>query len=234
MKQVKHKVRIFRTLLILLSFIGVFWGGYWGYNWFISPKNMPLEHIVLQAPFQHVTKKALEEHITPYMKKNFMTMDAEHLQHELRELPWVKKIQLRRVWPNTLVVTVVEQQALGKWRDKGAVNADGEIFKAQADSIPADLPEFIGPPDMAKSMVEHYQQFQALLAKEKLKIIAVKVNPRHAWEIQLEGGAVIKLGQSQHQERLALVVKAWPTLTKDGTKTLHNVDARYTNGIATN
>ncbi len=62
----------------------------------------------------------------------------------------------------------------------------------------------------------------------------MKVNPRHAWEIQLEGGAVIKLGQSQHQERLALVVKAWPTLTKDGTKTLHNVDARYTNGIATN
>ncbi|MBX9587098.1 MAG: cell division protein FtsQ/DivIB [Gammaproteobacteria bacterium] len=227
-------MRIFRTLLVLLSVLGVIWGGYWSYNWFISPMNMPLEHVVLQAPFQHVTKKTLDDDITPYVKKNFMTMDAERLQHKLRELPWVKKIQLRRVWPNTLVVTVTEQQALGKWENLGGVNVDGEIFKAQADSIPADLPVFVGPPDMSKSMVSHYHQFQAVLAKEKLKIVSVKVNPRHAWEIQLEGGTVIKLGQSQHQERLALVVKAWPTLTKEGTKTLRSVDARYTNGIATN
>ncbi len=234
MNRENHKMKIFRSLLILLSMVGVIWGGYWFYNWFINPKNMPLEHIVLQAPFQHVKKNVLDQHITPYVNKNFVTMDAEHLQHELRDLPWVKKIQLRRVWPNTLVVTVVEQQALGKWRSKGALNPDGEIFKAEAESIPADLPEFIGPPDMAKSMVTHYHQFQTLLAKEKLKIIAVKVNPRHAWEIQLEGGTVIKLGQSQHQDRLALVVKAWPSLTKNGTKTLHSVDARYTNGIAVN
>lgn len=228
------RVRFFRSLLILLSLCGIILGGYWGYTSIINPKNMPLERIVFQAPFQHVTKKQLDEHIAPYVKQNFVTMDALRLQHELREIPWVKKIQLRRVWPNTLVVTVVEQQALAKWGHKGAINADGEIFKAQADSIPEELPLFIGPSDMSKSMVEHYQQFQTLLAKEKLKIIAIKVNPRHAWEIQLEGGAVIKLGQSQHQDRLAQVVKAWPTLTKGGTKTLHSIDARYTNGIAVN
>ena len=52
------------------------------------------------------------------------------------------------------------------------------------------------------------------------------------WELQLEGGTVVKLGQGKYQERLALVVKAWPKLTKDHTVTLSTVDARYTNGIA--
>jgi cell division protein FtsQ len=123
---------------------------------------------------------------------------------------------------------------LARWGNKGVLNVDGEIFRADAATIPAGLPEFTGPADMAKSMVAHYREFQSTLDKEKLKITALRVNPRHAWELQLEGGTVIKLGQGQHQDRLALVVKTWSSLTKEGTKTPNTVDARYTNGIAVN
>jgi cell division protein FtsQ len=226
--------RLVRWSLTLFSVFLVLWGLYWSYFWFVNPTNLPLERVVLQAPYQHVSKKILDERIAPYLKKSFVTLDAVRLQRELRQLPWVKKIQVRRVWPDTLVVTVVEQQALARWGNKGVLNVDGEIFRADAATIPAGLPEFTGPADMAKSMVAHYREFQSTLDKEKLKITALRVNPRHAWELQLEGGTVIKLGQGQHQDRLALVVKTWSSLTKEGTKTPNTVDARYTNGIAVN
>lgn len=225
-------IRLIRWTLTLLSVVFFLWGSYWFFHWFADARNFPLEHVVIEAPYQHVPKNLLDQHIAPYVKKNFVTMDAAHLQQELRQLPWVKKIQVRRVWPDTLVVKVVEQQALARWGNQEVVNVDGDLFRAEAASIPTDLPEFTGPRDMAKSMLAHYRQFQATLDKEKLKITAVRVNPRHAWELQLEGGTLIMLGQTQHQERLALVVKAWSSLNKGRTAPLRIVDARYTNGIA--
>ena len=51
----------------------------------------------------------------------------------------------------------------------------------------AELPAFDGPLDMAKTMVTNYRQFQAELAKENLKITALKVNPRHALGVAARG-----------------------------------------------
>lgn len=218
----------------VLSFIGLLiWGGIWVFHWFADSRNFPLENVAIEAPYQHVPKKLLDEHIAPYVKKNFVTMDATRLQQELRKLPWVKNIQMRRVWPDTLLVKVIEQQPIARWGDQEVLNTEGEIFSAEASTIPTDLPQFNGPPDDAKSMLAHYRQFQTILDKEKLKIAAIHVNPRHAWEVQLEGGPLIKLGQSQHRERLGLVVKSWATLNKGRTTPLTVVDTRYANGIST-
>lgn len=216
--------------LVVLAF--VLWGGFWSYHWFADPSNLPLEHVVIHAPYQHVSKETLEQHIAPYVKESFVTLNALDLQRDLRSLPWVKKSQLQRVWPDTLVVTVIEQRPFARWGEKGVVNEEGEIFFPDPPSIPRGLPEFNGTVDMAKTILANYKQFQTLLAKNQLKITGVKVNSRHAWEVQLEGGTVVKLGQGQYHERLALVVKLWPTLTQGRTAPLISVDARYPNGIA--
>jgi cell division protein FtsQ len=223
----RWSLRAMIGLLIIL-------GSTWSYRWLVNPQNLPLQQVVMRAPFQHVPKKLLDQHLAPYLKRNFVTLNAGQLQRALRLLPWVKSVQVQRVWPDTLVLTIEEQQPLARWGEVGVVNALGEIFHPDAASIPPGLPEFSGPTDMAKSMAVHYQQFQATLDKEKLKIKAVRVNLRHAWELQLDNGTVIKLGQGQHQERLALVVKAWRLLTKQRSKILKTVDARYPNGIAVN
>jgi cell division protein FtsQ len=225
-------LRLIRWVLTLSITVFFLWGSYWLFHWFADARNFPLEHVVLEAPYQHVPKKLLDQHINPYVKKNFVTLDAAHLQQELQKLPWVKKIQVRRVWPDTLVVKVIEQQASARWSEQEVVNPEGDLFHADAASIPENLPQFRGPRDMVKSILKHYQQFQLTLNKEKLKIKSIQVNPRNAWEVQLEDGPLLILGQSQHQERLALIVKAWSSLIKGRTAPLRTVDARYPNGIA--
>ncbi len=216
----------------LVSLSLVLWGALWASQWFSDPSNMPLEHVVIHAPYRHVSQGTLERHIAPYVKKSFVTMNALHLQSELQGLPWVKKIQLQRVWPDTLVVTVVEQQPFARWGVKGVLNNEGGIFFPELASIPPGLPAFNGPVDMAKTILENYKQFQAALAKSDLKVTAVNVNSRHAWELELEGGTLVKLGQGQYHERLALVVKVWPSLTEGRTTPLKMIDARYPKGIA--
>lgn len=224
--------RFFRWALTSLTVFAVFWSVYTGYQWMSNPNNLPFKHVVIRAPFLHVPKKQLELSMAPHLKKNFVTLDVVQLQQALRQVPWVKNIQVRRIWPDTLLVTVIEQLPVARWAAGGAVNIEGELFRVDTRSLPAGLPEFSGPADMAKSMLTHYREFQKTLNAEALKITTLSVNPRHAWELQLEGGTVIKLGQAQHQERLDLVVKAWPTLTQGHTKQLRTVDARYANGIA--
>lgn len=221
-----------RWLLSLLTIFIVLGGIYWGCQWFSDPTNLPLERVVIHAPYQHVARATLEQHIAPYVNKNFVTLNAVKLRRELHKLAWIKKVQLKRVWPDTIIVTVEEQQPLARWGNEGVLSVSGEIFNPEPESIPTDLPVFDGPVDMAKAMVSNYREFQSELDKENLKIVALKVNPRHAWELRLEGGTVLKLGQGKYLERLGLVVKAWPKLTKERTVNLNSIDARYTNGVA--
>ena len=104
---------LLRWSLTLFTVFVIFGGIYGGYLWFADPTNLPLERVVIHAPYVHVPRATLEQHIAPYVKKSFVTLNAVRLRRELYQLAWVKKIQLRRVWPDTIIVTVVEQQALG-------------------------------------------------------------------------------------------------------------------------
>jgi cell division protein FtsQ len=52
-----------------------------------------------------------------------LLVDVDAVRHALEELPWIERAYVRRLWPDRLLLTVVEQQPVARWWSTAAVNS---------------------------------------------------------------------------------------------------------------
>src|SRR5262245_39888934 len=104
---------------------------------------LPVKVLSVQTALQKTTRAEIEEAAAGRTGTNFLVIDLVELRAALERLPWVRRVELRRVWPDTVEVVVEEHVALARWGDDALVNTYGERFAGKTDQA---LPLFIGPP----------------------------------------------------------------------------------------
>jgi cell division protein FtsQ len=173
---------------------------------------------------------------------NFFTVDLEAVRRAFETVPWVRRAQVRREWPNRLVVAVEEHQVLGSWDDGRFVNTFGELFTAnaaEAEEDNRDLPELAGPAGSERDVASRYLDFKSWFARLSLVPDQVTLSPRYAWTVHFDNGTdsglTVDLGRERDgntvPERVLRMINAWPALVSRWPKpTL--IDLRYPNGFA--
>ena len=134
-----------------------------------------------------------------------------------RKLPWVRNASVRRIWPQSLEVTLEEHIALARWSSTALVNTHGEVFNAVFDD--EKLPVFEGPAESSRDMVRQY-------------IEQMNLSPRRAWRIHLDNGSILELGREQMETRLGRYVLVHDVSIAKLNQQLSYVDLRYPNGFA--
>jgi cell division protein FtsQ len=162
---------------------------------------------------------------------SFFTIDLEQTRRAFEQLPWVRKVSVRRYFPWGLEVTLEEQVPMARWNGGELVNTYGEVFEGQSN---LSLPEFHGEPDTSAQVSEMYALFGKQLAAIQKSITRINLSPRFAWQLQLNDGLVLELGREQMQQRLARFVAVYPYTLSAMTRKISYVDLRYHNGFAVN
>jgi cell division protein FtsQ len=146
-------------------------------------------------------------------------------------LPWVRRVEVRRAWPDKLQVRLEEHVALARWGDDALVNTFGERFHGQSDAV---LPMFIAPAGTEAELARRYARFTELLAPLGLALDRVVLTPRLAWQLRLGNGLQIMLGRdaAQAEERLARFVDTYGQTLGRLSRHHDYVDLRYPNGYA--
>ena len=164
------------------------------------------------------------------------------MRRAFETVPWVRRAQVRREWPNRLVVSIEEQQVLGTWDDGRFVNTFGELFTANSAEAEEDnkaLPELAGPEGSERDVASRYLDFKSWFAKLSLVPDQVTLSPRYAWTVHFDNGTdnglTVDLGRERDgntvPERVVRLLNAWADLTSRWPKpTL--IDLRYPNGFA--
>lgn len=189
----------------------------------------PVKQIKVTGDLHHVTKQQVQYIVQRELAGNFFTVDLARTRQAFEKLPWVRKVDIRRKWPDRLEVSLEEHVPLARWGSMGMVNTYGEVFDGATDQ---DLPTFAGPAENAAEMAANFGRYKAMLAPTQLEITQVALTPRHAWELRFKNGLTIELGREQVDARLARFVEVYGrTLAKLGTP-VNYVDLRYGNGFA--
>ncbi len=210
------------TLAILLAVYGVV-------HVVIHQPAFALREVRVDGALAHVTGEQIETIVRHELKGNFFTLRLAAARSSFEKLPWVRRVQVRRQWPDRLDITLEEHQPLARWGSAALVNSYGEVFQAAYDG---KLPLFVGPDGAAKEVAIQYDYFRRSLAMIGKIPLRVQVSPRRAWQIQLEDGLTLELGREQIEARLARFVAAYErTLGKLGRR-IDYVDLRYANGFA--
>ncbi len=199
---------------------------------------------------QVVSPAMVQATVAGRLAGNFFFIDLDETRRLLESTPWVRKVQLRRVWPNALLVGVEEQQPLALWNQEQMINTWGETFSANQGELEDDaaLPQLSGPEDSERLVVQRYAEVARWFAPLGVGVQALTLSPRYAWDARLSNGVHLVLGRDPAADatdphgrsgavpfarRIERFVQAWPQLLArlDG-RALARVDLRYPNGFA--
>ncbi len=206
---------------------------FWAENQLSNPATLPVKKIRVHGAFVNVDEAMLHRAITNVVAGGYFNVDVAHVREVVEKLPWVSEASVRRVWPDTLSVSVVEQKPVAVSHDEsGLINANGDVFKPLNKKVPAALPVFDGSPHLNKMMLSHYYEMNNLLKTISQKIIYLKIDARHAIELKLNNGLKVVLGRENTMGRLERLMKIYNKILANRINEIDVIDLRYTNGMA--
>jgi len=192
------------------------------------------EVVVTDAPMR-ASAVQLEATIRDELAGTFFTMNLEQARTALAQVPWVRKVALRREWPQRLLITIEEHEPYARWNTDALVNPQGEIFVAEFDG---DLPQLDGADARVAEMAARLGEWSAVLAPLGLAVREIHVSPRGGWRLRVAGATGpldVELGRDEPADRLARFVAVYGRtvglLARAGTR-VDRVDLRYRNGFA--
>lgn len=205
---------------------------FWAENQLSNPATLAVKKIRVHGAFVNVDEAMLHRAITGVVAGGYFNVDVAHVREVVEKLPWVSEASVRRVWPDTLSVSVVEQKPVAVSHEAGLINANGNVFKPLNKKIPAALPVFDGSSHLNKMMLSHYYEMNNLLETISQKIIYIKVDARHAVELKLNNGLKVVLGRENTMGRLERLMRIYNKILADRINDIEVIDLRYTNGMA--
>ena len=196
-----------------------------------------VEAISPQQPLTHITAPLLRSAASGTIRGTFFTVDLEAVRESFETVPWVRRAQVRRIWPNTLLVGIEEHRPLAICGDGRLVNREGEQLVANPDEAEADqtLVAFSGPPGSEGEVTRRWQSLREQLAPLSVVPEAVTLSSRWAWSARLDNGTVLLLGREQGMpiaERVARWLAVAPMVHTRLNREIASVDLRYQNGFA--
>lgn len=224
-----HKPETLNRISDLLVTLAILLVVYGTVHFVVHLPVFALREVSFDGAIAHVTGEQLEAVVKRDLKGNFFTLKLAATRASFEKLPWVRRVQVRRQWPDRLEVTLEEHVPLARWGPAALVDSDGEVFQAAYDGR---LPLFVGPDGSAKEVAIQYDYFRRSLAAIGRVPVRVQVSPRRAWQIQLEDGLTLELGREQVETRLARFVATYDRTLGQLGRHINYVDLRYANGFA--
>jgi len=244
------KPDILNAIAGLLFAAALLLAAYGSVHYVVRLPVFPLREVRIDGELAHITREQLETLARREVKGNFFTLDLAEARAAFGTLPWVRKVDVRRQWPDRLDVALEEHVPLARWGNTALVNTHGEVFAAAYDApmagstvaspkgapVPpsdgAPIPLFIGPPESAKEVAIQYGYFLRRLATIGQVPVEVRVSPRRAWQVRLASGLTLKLGRERIEARLDRYIAVYDRTLGRLQRKLDYVDLRYPNGFA--
>lgn len=202
--------------------------------WSREPTRFPVRTIEIREPLRlkQISEAEIRAAVVPLLVKGFFWLDVRSAQKELQQIPWLRTADVRRVWPDKLVISVEEQTAQAKWGDKGILSTEGVIFYPKLATVSEKLPQFNGPDDRAREMLQQYFTLLETLGPIGLTVCSIDLSSTGNWRVVLDNGIEVVLGKTGLPERLNRFRLAYQSNLQAKSEHIAYVDLRYSNGFA--
>ena len=205
--------------------------GVWLGTGLIASDRWPVQWVRVEGEFRHISAEQLRTAVAAQMDDGFFAVELDEVRRAAENLPWVEEARVRKHWPDTVEVRVLEHQPAANFNDGKLINTNGVVFELP-DAVDINgLPNLRGPEDRALEVFQTWQSLSQALVAAGLDVTAVTLSDRGTWDIEATGGLQIRLGAGDPVQRIARFVNVYDELVRAGPP-MERIDLRYSNGIA--
>ena len=203
-------------------------------SWLTDQQSLPLTFLILTGDMQHVSS----DDVRGVLKKqkdslNFFTLEIAKIQKQLEEMPWVYSASIRKQWPDTIKIDIVEQSIIAIWNNSALLNQAGDIIHTSPEGMSNRYINLNGEDEFVKQILQTYLEIEQLLKVNKFKIKLLSSDKRNSSNIILDNGIALRLGKEQKLDRIQRFLSVFPLIkNKYNVDTIDYLDLRYDTGIA--
>jgi len=198
----------------------------------LALERRPVERIAVSGELARTQEKAVQDMVHAALAGGFVGADLQLMRRELESLPWIFEATVRRRWPSTLEIHIVEQVPIARWGKDGFLNHEGGIFYSSERGDLAALPLLQGPAGSAPALMAKYQRLLELLTPLDLAVEQLLMDERGQIEAVLGGGLRLVLGNRDFRERMARFAALYLRELAARRDSVQRVDLRYAAGAA--
>jgi cell division protein FtsQ len=130
--------------------------------------------------------------------------DVAEAKARLEANPLIKQASVRKLYPNQVVIDIVERTPYAVWQkggDVSAIAADGALVDEVTDARYADLPFVVG--EGANARAGEYVQLLDAMDELKPRVEAGVLVGQRRWNLRLKSGVDVKLPEDNPQAAIA-------------------------------
>ncbi len=214
------------SVLILLALI------VWAWLQSSDADFLPIKQVRIEGDFTRLLPSELQPLVTDKVRGGFFSLDVDAIRLVLLAEPWVQQVIVKRIWPDTLRVIVIEQVPVARWGEQGLLNAAGEYFAPNSEPLPEHLPLLSGPTESTVMLLEQFNRMQEQSKAIGFDIATLILDDRRAWRFTLTNGTVVVLGRKNFEERFNRFLSLIQATLLGRVEQPELIDMRYTNGFS--
>lgn len=223
---------VVRNLLQAVVVFCLLMSVYLALPWLRVAFDKPINRVIIKGDFQALSEQSIRDAVVIYDTDTFLTISLDELVRRLEQQPWIDYARVRRVWPDTLEIALVEQHPIAYWGDAAMVNAKGRIFEHKGLYQGRALPRLWSELGSPAETMNYYEVFRQQLEPVQLRLQSISQTVQGDWRLQLENGLVVILDRTDPVENARRFLTVYERLLVNSERKPEVVDMRYQHGAA--
>jgi len=188
-----------------------------------------IKNVNFEGKFANLEEQELHKAVSPFTGDAFFKIKINEIKQTIAGLPWVDSVRVRRTWPDTLDVLVIEKTAIARWGDKSLLSDKGLIFTPDNILMFSNLPKMHG--NDPENLLSIYREFNRVLSIYGVSVITIDQDDRGDIKA-LIGNVLVRFGRDNLNQRLIRLADVLANLDALELNIISIIDLRYTNGVA--
>lgn len=194
--------------------------------------DQPFTEVRVGGDFHYLKRQELVDLVVGHADGDFLSIDLGELQAAMQAHPWIADVSVRRGWPSTLEVEVVEETPIARWGEEGFLNRLGEELLIEDTSELVGLPVLKSRFGSSREMMRHYQLLAQMLNPAGLKVVELHRDDLGAWRVVTDQHIELILGRGTVADKIKRLSQVWIHGLNQQAVNIDSIDLRYPNGLA--
>ncbi len=203
-----------------------------------QPAEFQIKEVALSGNPQHVDQKEVRQEILNALAGNYFSIDMPSIHQAMAKFPWVDTVSVRRRWPDTLMIDIVEHRPIATWSDGKLLTTEGKLVDLPLTDD-TWLPVLSGPNDQMQLVYGQFQVWAPAFSKQGLRLVALSLSAQHLWTLTVEVLGQIQskpfemvLLESNSSAQLSVFLQSIRQNLIDHPSGIERVDLRYSSGFS--